>query len=135
MNIRLDHIGIAVPDLESGSDFWRILGLLEQGDDLNEAQGVNIRFFQTAAAEEPARMELLSPTHEDPPLGRFLARNGPGVQQVAFRVDDLQGLLDRLKAAGIRLIHETPTEGAHGSRIAFVHPKSTGGVLVELLER
>ena len=135
MNIRLDHIGIAVPDLEAGSEFWRILGLLEQGDDLNEAQGVNIRFFQTAAAEEPARMELLSPTHEDTPIGRFLARNGPGVQQVAFRVDDLQGLLDRLKAAGIRLIHETPTEGAHGSRIAFVHPKSPGGVLVELLER
>lgn len=135
MDIRLDHIGIAVPDLEAGSAFWRILGLLHEGDDHNQEQGVNIRFFGTAPAEEPTRIELLEPLGEDTPIGRFLDRNGPGVQQVAFRVDDLQGLLDRLKAEGIRLIHETPVEGAHGSRIAFVHPKSTGGVLVELLER
>jgi len=135
MNIRLDHIGIAVPDLESGSAFWRILGLLESEDELNEDQGVNLRFFATDPAEEPTKIELLEPTGPDTPIGRFLERNGPGVQQVAFRVDDLDTLLTRLIEADIRLINSTPTSGAHGSRIAFVHPKSTGGVLVELLER
>jgi methylmalonyl-CoA epimerase len=135
MNIRLDHIGIAVPDLEAGSAFWRLLGLLEGEDEVNQDQGVKLRFFDTAPAEEPTRIELLEPLGEDTPIGRFLASQSPGVQQVAFRVDDLQTLLDRLKAAGIQLIHEHPVDGAHGSKIAFVHPKSTGGVLVELLER
>lgn len=134
MGIRLDHIGIAVNDLESGSVFWNILGLEMQGDELNEEQGVNIRFFGTEQGSEGARIELLSPTSEDTPIGKFLQQRGPGIQQIAFRVDNLQGLLDRLKSEGVRLINETPTVGAHGSQIAFVHPSSTGGVLVELLQ-
>ena len=134
MGIRIDHIGIAVNNLDSGSTFWRILGL-EQGDDeLNEEQGVNIRFFGTEHGDDATRIELLSPTDQDTPIGRFLEKYGPGVQQIAFRVDDLESLLSKLKAEGVRLINETPTQGAHGSRIAFVHPSSTGGVLVELLE-
>ena len=134
MGIRLDHIGIAVNELESGSVFWNILGLEMQGNELNEEQGVNIRFFGTEPSSEGARIELLSPTSEDTPIGKFLQQRGPGIQQIAFRVDDLQGLLNRLKSEGVRLINETPTVGAHGSQIAFVHPSSTGGVLVELLQ-
>ncbi|MDP6324058.1 MAG: methylmalonyl-CoA epimerase [Candidatus Thalassarchaeaceae archaeon] len=134
MGIRIDHIGIAVNNLDSGSTFWRLLGL-EQGDDeLNEEQGVNIRFFGTEHGDDATRIELLSPTGQDTPISRFLEKYGPGVQQIAFRVDDLVSLLSKLKAEGVRLINETPTQGAHGSRIAFVHPSSTGGVLVELLE-
>ena len=134
MGIRIDHIGIAVNNLDSGSTFWRLLGL-EQGDDeLNEEQGVNIRFFGTEHGDDATRIELLSPTGQDTPIGRFLDKYGPGVQQIAFRVDDLESLLSKLKTEGVRLINETPTQGAHGSRIAFVHPSSTGGVLVELLE-
>ena len=134
MRIRLDHIGIAVNDLDSGSKFWEILGLNNSGEEMNVEQGVNIRFFDTDAGENGTRIELLSPTGEDTPIGKFLVNRGPGVQQIAFEVDDLQGLLNRLKSQGIRLINETPTTGAHGSKIAFVHPSSTGGVLVELLE-
>ena len=101
---------------------------------MNVEQGVNIRFFDTDVGENATRIELLSPTGEDTPIGKFLAKRGPGVQQIAFQVDDLQGLLNRLTNEGVRLINETPTTGAHGSKIAFVHPSSTGGVLVELLE-
>ena len=134
MGIRLDHIGIAVNDLESGSKFWNILGLSQGEDETNQEQGVHIRFFNTESGMTPPRIELLAPTGEDTPIGRFLSKRGAGVQQIAFRVDDLDILLTRLISEGIRLINETPSEGAGGSRIAFVHPSSTGGVLVELLE-
>ena len=134
MGIRVDHIGIAVNDLDSSSVFWRLIGL-EQGDDeLNVEQGVNIRFFGSDQGTDATKIELLSPTSTNTPIGRFLEKKGPGVQQIAFRVDNLQELLDKLKSAGVRLINETPTSGAHGSQIAFVHPSSTGGVLVELLQ-
>ena len=134
MGIRVDHIGIAVNDLDTSSEFWRLIGL-EQGDDeLNVEQGVNIRFFGSEQGTDATKIELLSPTSTNTPIGRFLETIGPGVQQIAFRVDNLQGLLDKLKSVGVRLINETPTTGAHGSQIAFVHPSSTGGVLVELLQ-
>ena len=134
MGIRLDHIGIAVNDLESGSKFWNILGLNQGEDETNHEQGVDIRFFNTESGDKPPRIELLAPTGEDTPIGRFLSKRGAGVQQIAFRVDDLDTLLTRLISEGIRLINDTPSEGAGGSRIAFVHPSSTGGVPVELLE-
>jgi methylmalonyl-CoA epimerase len=134
MGIRLDHIGIAVDDLESGSAFWQLLGLSQGDDERNDEQGVNIRFFETEQGTNATRIELLEPIGEHTPIGRFLNKKGAGIQQIAFRVDDLDSLLSRLKGEGVRLINETPTEGAHGSRIAFVHPSSTGGVLVELLE-
>ena len=134
MSIRIDHIGIAVSDLDAGSKFWRLIGLEQGEDELNEEQGVNIRFFGSKQEAKAPQIELLSPTSEDTPIGRFLEKKGPGIQQIAFQVDDLQSLLDKLKSEGIRLINETPTKGAHGSQIAFVHPSSTGGVLVELLQ-
>ena len=134
MRIRLDHIGIAVHDLESGSEFWKLLGLIHGDDERNDEQGVNIRFFETEQGTKATRIELLEPTGMDTPIGRFLNKRGAGIQQIAFRVDDLDSLVVRLIASGVRLIDDTPSEGAHGSRIIFVHPSSTGGVLVELLE-
>ncbi len=133
--VRLDHIGIAVSNLNSGSEFWRILGLSQSGEDeSNNEQGVNIRFIATSGGKPP-KLELLEPTGEDTPIGRFISKRGEGLQQLAFEVDDLESLLAELSAAGVALIDETPQSGAAGTRIAFVHPKSTGGVLVELLER
>ena len=134
MGIRLDHIGIAVNDLDSGSTFWKLIGLTQGDDEKNDEQGVSIRFFETQQGTNATRIELLAPTGEDTPIGRFLKKRGPGIQQIAFRVDDLDALLVRLLSSGVRLIDETPSEGAHGSRIIFVHPSSTGGVLVELME-
>ena len=134
MKIRLDHIGIAVNTISEGSEFWRILGLSQGRDERNEEQGVDIRFFNTAGSENGPRIELLEPLGEDTPIGRFLDKRGQGIQQVAFEVEDLDSLLIRLKAEGIRLINEVPANGSHGSRIVFVHPSSTGGVLVELLQ-
>ena len=134
-NVRLDHIGIAVNDLDSGSKFWRLIGLEQGHDEINEEQGVNIRFFSTNNKADSVKMELLAPTGEDTPIGRFLKKKGPGIQQIAFRVDQgFDRLLSKLKSEGIRLINEIPTEGANGSRIVFVHPSSTGGVLVELVQ-
>jgi methylmalonyl-CoA/ethylmalonyl-CoA epimerase len=136
--IRLDHIGIAVSNLEEGSKFWRILGLTQHDDDESNAeQGVRIRFFDTEPTNDGrggTRLELLEPTGPETPVGRFIEKRGVGVQQVAFRVDDLEALLAELKAADIRLIGDETRKGAGGSRIAFVHPSSTGGVLVELVE-
>ena len=134
-NVRLDHIGIAVNDLDSGSKFWRLIGLEQGHDEINEEQGVNIRFFSTYNKADSVKMELLAPTGEDTPIDRFLKKKGPGIQQIAFRVDlGFDRLLSKLKSEGIRLINEIPTEGANGSRIVFVHPSSTGGVLVELVQ-
>jgi methylmalonyl-CoA/ethylmalonyl-CoA epimerase len=137
MKIILDHIGIAVNDLDSGSEFWRLLGLVQGEDEILNQQGVKVRFFETDAPESDGhtpRLELLEPLSEDTPIGKFLNSRGRGVQQVAFRVDDLEKLLNYLNSSGIRLIDQTPRPGAGGTKIAFVHPSSTGGVLVELLE-
>ena len=134
--VRLDHIGIAVDSLDEGELFWRLLGLIPSGEDeVNPEQGVNIRFLESATDSEPPRLELLEPTGSDTPVGRFIDRRGVGVQQLAFEVEDLSGLLVELKQAGIQLIGDGPAAGAAGTRIVFVHPKSTGGVLVELLEK
>jgi methylmalonyl-CoA epimerase len=136
--ITLDHIGIAAPDLEAATPFWTLLGLAQGAhDETVEDQGVVTRFFSTdeQSNRHPARIELLEPTAEDTPIGRFLERRGAGVQQVCFRVGDLEGLIQHLMEPGVRMIDEVPRQGAGGMRIAFVHPKSTGGVLVELASK
>ncbi len=135
MDIWLDHIGIAVNNLDEGGKFWELLGLTRRGDETNSEQKVHIRFFETSSSLKSTKIELLAPSTDDSPIEKFLAKKGPGIQQIAFRVDDLDSLLTMLSNEGVRLINETPTAGAGGSRIAFVHPSSTGGVLVELLER
>lgn len=138
--IHIDHIGIAASNLDAASTFWNLIGL-QQGleDETVEDQGVTTRFFSTSPAtpestSNPTLVELLEPTSEDTPIGRFLAKRGPGVQQICFRVGDLEGLIAHLLANDIVMIDEEPRMGAGGKRIAFVHPKSTGGVLVELTE-
>ena len=136
--ITIDHIGIAAHDFEQASEFWKLLGLTQgEHDETVAEQGVKTRFFSTSkvtTGSKPAKVELLVPTGPETPIGRFLEKRGPGIQQLCFRVGDLQGLLNHLKENGVRLIDETPRKGAGGMMIAFVHPSSTGGVLVELAQ-
>jgi len=133
--ITIDHIGIATASLDDASTFWSLLGLARaETDETVEEQGVTTRFFDTGIDEHrhAPKVELLEPTGPETPVGRFLERRGPGVQQVCFHVGNLEGLIAHLKANGVVMIDEVPRRGAGGKRIAFVHPKSTGGVLVEL---
>ena len=140
-SIHIDHVGIATEDLEAASHFWNLLGLTQSAEDETvKEQGVTTRFFSTSATDEsvenhPPMVELLQPTSEDSPIGRFLAKRGPGIQQLCFRVKNLQELIDYLLDNGIHMIDSEPKLGAGDSKIAFVHPKSTGGVLVELKQR
>lgn len=126
---RIAHIGIAVPALDAILPFYRdVLGMPEVP--LDDADGARI----AGVAAGPSLVELLEAHTTDSPIGKFLATRGPGIHHVCFAVDDLDGTLARCRAAGLRLIDETPRTGAEGKRIAFLHPSSTGGVLVELSE-
>tara|TARA_B100000767_G_C19748447_1_gene529620 strand:+ start:888 stop:1304 length:417 start_codon:yes stop_codon:yes gene_type:complete len=137
MKIYLDHIGIACNDLEQASSFWKLIGLAQgEEDDLVEDQGVKTRFFATSENDTMTPMiELLEPTEEDTPIGKFLSKRGPGVQQICFRVDDIGEMIEHLLSNEIHMIDKVPRKGSHGSLIAFVHPKSTGGVLVEITQK
>ena len=137
MKIYLDHIGIACDDLDESSSFWKLIGLIQgETDELVEEQGVTTRFFSTSKNDPRTPMiELLEPTGEDTPIGKFLNKRGPGVQQICFRVEDLESLIKLLLDNGVTMIDEIPRKGSHGVSIAFVHPKSTGGVLVELAQK
>jgi methylmalonyl-CoA/ethylmalonyl-CoA epimerase len=129
----VDQVSIAVDSLDDASRVYeRILGLKATHDETVADQGVTTRFFPVGAS--PTVVEALLPTGPDTPVGKFLAKRGPGVHHIAFRVDDLEAELARLKRLGVRLIDETPRRGAEGKRIAFLHPKETGGVLIELCE-
>jgi methylmalonyl-CoA/ethylmalonyl-CoA epimerase len=125
----LSHIGIAVGNIEEILPFYRtILGLDEIP--LNDQDGAAIVGLQAGGT----LVELLEARSPDSPIGRFVARRGPGIHHVCFTVDDIEATLARCRAAGIRLIDERPRMGAEGKPIAFLHPSSTGGVLVELTE-
>ena len=134
MEIRLDHIGIAVKDLDEAEKFWNLLGIsATQPDEEVADQGVITRFMPISQKiSTPASIELLKPTGEDTPIGKFIAKRGVGIQQICFEVSNLNDMIKKLIMNGINMIDETPRNGAHGKMIAFVHPKSTGGVLVEL---
>ncbi len=124
------HIGIAVRGLDAGVSFYRdVLGLSEVP--LADSDGARIAGF----AAGDALVELLEPATDDSPIGRFVAKRGGGLHHVCFAVPDLDAALERCREFGVRLIDETPREGAEGKRIAFLHPSSTSGVLVELSER
>jgi methylmalonyl-CoA/ethylmalonyl-CoA epimerase len=124
---RVSHIGIAVEALSESLPFFRdVLGLTEVA--LDDADGANIAGF---SAGEPL-VELLEADDPASPIGRFVAKRGPGIHHICFSVDDLDDTLERCRRAGIELIDEEPRIGAEGKRIAFLHPRSTGGVLVEL---
>ncbi|HEU5051125.1 MAG TPA: methylmalonyl-CoA epimerase [Gemmatimonadales bacterium] len=126
---RIAHVGIAVPDLDSAAAFYRdVLGL--HPHPVEVADGADILSFPFGESE----IELLAPRDSDGPIARFLARRGAGIHHVCYRVSDLDGALERCRREGYRLIDETPRTGAGGRRIAFVHPKATGGILLELTE-
>ena len=123
------HIGLAVRGLDEILPFYRdVLGMPEVP--LDDADGARIAGLQAGAS----LVELLEPAEDASPIGKFIARRGPGIHHVCFAVDDLEGTLARCRAAGVRLIDEVPRLGAEGKRIAFLHPGSTAGVLVELTE-
>ena len=128
---KISHIGIAVASIEEATPFYRdILGMEFEGTEVVAEQKVKVAFFVVGES----RIELLEPTAEDSPVAKFLAKNGPGVHHVAYEVADLEQRLAALKAEGVRLIDEAPRTGAHNTRIAFMHPKASGGVLTELCE-
>jgi len=129
---KIDHIGIAVKDLEAALKLYEeVLGLKSVGTEVVEEQKVKVAFLPTGDSE----VELLESTSPDGPIAKFIAKNGEGIQHIAFRVDNLEQKLAELKEKGIRLIDEKPRYGAGGAKIAFLHPKSTFGVLIELSER
>jgi methylmalonyl-CoA/ethylmalonyl-CoA epimerase len=126
---RIAHIGLAVRSIADALPFYRdVLGMPEV--ELDDADGA--RIAGVAAGE--SLVELLEPESADTPIGKFVAKRGPGIHHVCFAVDDVEAALARCREAGVRLIDETPRVGAEGKRIAFLHPSSTGGVLVELSE-
>ena len=136
MSIEIDHIGIAVNSLDNRSPFWVALGLMMEEDEELPNDGVIARFFSVNGESDISpRIELLQPTSPDSPIGRFIEKRGEGIQQIAFRVENIEHTISVLIENGVQMIDETPRVGAHGSMIAFVHPKSTGGVLVEILQR
>jgi methylmalonyl-CoA/ethylmalonyl-CoA epimerase len=130
--LKIDHIGVAVENLdETLALYTGILGLELHGTETVEAQKVKTAFLPVGESE----VELLATTDPEGPIGKFIAAKGQGVQHIAFRVEDIEAALAELKAKGVRLIDEVPRYGAGGARIAFIHPKATNGVLVELCER
>ncbi len=126
---RIAHVGIAVRALDEILPFYRdVLGLPEV--DLDDADGARI----AGLAAGDALVELLEAERPDSPIGKFVAKRGPGIHHVCFVVDDLDATLARCRAAGVRLIDETPRTGIRGSRVAFLHPSASGGVLTEIVE-
>lgn len=131
MTGKINHIGIAVANLEESLPFYRdILGMAFEGTEEVAEQKVRVAFL----AVGESRIELLEPTAPDSPVARFLEKNGPGVHHLAYQVEDLEQTLADLKQLGVRLVDEVPRNGAHGTRIAFLHPKASGGVLTELCQ-
>ncbi len=131
----VDHIGIAVGDLKEVGAFWGdMLGLPNNGEETVEEQKVTTGFFPTPNGSE---IELLAATSDDSPIAKFIEKNGGrgGIQHIALRVDNLEAALADLKEKGVRLIDEKPRKGAGGAKIAFVHPKASHGVLLELCQR
>jgi methylmalonyl-CoA/ethylmalonyl-CoA epimerase len=126
---RIAHVGIAVSDLDAASAFYReVLGIEPHPPET--ADGAAILSFPFGESE----IELLAPRDPEGPIARFIARRGPGIHHVSYRVSDLDAALERCRRAGYRLVDEVPRRGAGGRRIAFVHPKATAGILLELTE-
>jgi methylmalonyl-CoA/ethylmalonyl-CoA epimerase len=131
MKATLDHIGIAVANLQDALAFYRdALGLEIEAPEEVASQRVRAHFIPAGEAA----LELLEATADDSPIARYLAKRGPGLHHITLRVDDIRAALAQLRAKGVRLIDESPREGAHGSLVAFIHPASAHGVLVELTQ-
>ena len=127
----VNHIGIATPSLDDSVELWSKLGFTPSEDKINEDQGVKIRYLKGSGN---TRIELLEPLSEESPVGRFIESRGPGVQQIAIDVEDIESMISDLVGIGVRMVSEVPVIGSDGLRIAFVHPSSAGGVLIELVE-
>lgn len=128
---RIDHIGIATESISDAIPFWEALGFKSSGGGLVEEQGVNVRYL---ANESETRVELLEPTSPDTPVGKFIHKRGVGIQQLAISVEDISETISKLLDMGVRMINTEPKTGHGGNKIAFIHPSSSGGVLVELVE-
>jgi methylmalonyl-CoA/ethylmalonyl-CoA epimerase len=130
--LKIDHLGVAVNSIDEVQSFWTdVLGLPFEGTETVEAQKVTTAFYPVGESE----VELLESTAPDGPVAKYIDKRGQGIQHVAFRVENIDAALEELKSKGVRLIDQTPRMGAGGARIAFLHPKATHGVLVELCER
>ena len=128
----IDHIGIAVKSIEQAGKFYTdILGLKVQDIESVVDQKVDVAFIPITDSE----VELLEPTEPDGPVAKYIDSRGEGIQHIAFRVENIEKALEELKAKGVRLLDQKPRKGAGGAKIAFIHPKETNGVLIEICER
>lgn len=128
---KINHIGIAVNSLDEALPFYRDnLGMVLKGTEEVAEQKVKVAFLQVGES----KIELLEPTSPDSPVARFLEKNGPGIHHIAYEVEDLAAAIAKLEQDGARMIDRTPRSGAHGALIAFIHPKSSNGVLTELCQ-
>jgi methylmalonyl-CoA/ethylmalonyl-CoA epimerase len=132
----IDHVGIAVPDFAAAVEFYRAtFGLELVHEEINEEQEVHEGMLRAPGdSSTGAAVQLLAPLSPTSTIAKFLDRNGPGMQQLAYRFTDIESAMAALRAAGVPLLYDTPRSGTGGSRINFVHPKDAGGVLVELVE-
>ncbi len=128
---KIEHLGIAVKDIEKANTIYeQLLGVAPYKQEAVESEAVITSFFKVGES----KIELLGSTSEDGPIGKFIAKKGEGIHHIAFAVDDIEKELDRLEKEGFRIINKTPKRGADNKLVAFVHPKSTNGVLVELCQ-
>jgi len=133
MLTRIDHVGLAVRDLDAAVAFYvRTFDLRVVHEEVNEEQGV--REVMLGVGDSGSCIQLLAPLRADSPIGKFLDRNGEGIQQVAYAVDDVDAVTQTLRTRGVRVLYETARPGTAGSRVNFVHPKDAMGVLIELVE-
>ncbi|MET9031172.1 methylmalonyl-CoA epimerase [Nocardia sp. NPDC004168] len=132
----VDHVGIAVPDLDTAVAWYaENLGMIETHREVNEAQGVHEAMLSLPGAPDRATaLQLLAPLNAESTIAKFIDRSGPGLQQLAYRVTDIEAVSAYLRAKGLRLLYEAPRHGTADSRINFIHPKDAGGVLIELVE-
>ncbi len=130
---RIDHVGIAVADLDAAIEMYETsFGMRCVHTEVNEEQGVREAMLEIG--DSGSYLQLLAPLAPDSTIGKFLDKNGPGIQQMAYRVDSIDEVSEHLRSQGLRLLYDAPKDGTAGSRVNFVHPKSAGGVLVELVE-
>lgn len=132
----IDHVGIAVPDLDAAVSWYaENLGMVETHREVNEAQGVHEAMLSHAGANPGATaLQLLAPLDDTSTIAKFIDRNGPGLQQLAYRVTDIDAISADLRGRGVRLLYDEPRKGTADSKINFIHPKDAGGVLVELVQ-